>query len=113
MLRCQNNCVCPIDGVDTRCKDGDGLVGIFDPEIDSRAFAASNPVALLCQNTFWPSAFQFGNTIQQFLRVIGQSDKPLIQLFLSYGSRSVAPADSAFGLFVCQDGIAFGTPVNQ
>ena len=74
-----------VDGVDARGEDGD-LVACragcaVELEIDQRAFAAADPVALLRDDLLGPAG-QCVEVLEQFVGVIGDAQEPLLQLAL-------------------------------
>ena len=76
-------------------------------EIDQRAFAAADPVALHGANFFRP-AFELVEIAQQFVGILRDPQKPLLQLALLDERIFVAPAAAVDNLLVGQHGAHFG-----
>ncbi len=85
---------------------------VVEFEIDQRAFAAADPVALHGADLFRP-AFQLVEIAQQLVGVFGDAQKPLLQLTLLDQRIFVAPAASVDDLLVGQHRRALRTPVDS
>src|SRR5438270_6824761 len=103
-----------INRVDARGEDRD-LVrrgnGAIDFEIDQRAFAAANPIALHGAHFFRP-ALKLVQSGKKFVRIIRCPDEPLLQIARLYLRFFMTPATSVNHLFIGQHGGAFRTPVH-
>ena len=105
-----------VDGVHARGEDRDLVArrtgNAVQFEVDHRAFAAANPVALHGANFFRP-ALQLVQVAQQFVGVVGDAQEPLLQLALLHDRVFVPPAASARQhLLVGQHGGALRAPVH-
>src|SRR5439155_9768295 len=76
-----------------------------------RAFTAADPVALHGANFFRP-ALQFVQITQQLLRILCDSQEPLLEFALLDNSVFVTPATAGNYLLICQYGGALRTPVH-
>src|SRR5882672_10465879 len=74
------------DRVDAGGEHAHTIVVILDCEINIRALAAANPVALPLQNFCGPAGFYFFDVRNQLFGVLSNAQKPLLDLFL--GDRS-------------------------
>ncbi len=82
-------------------------------EIDLRAFAAANPVALHGEDALGPSAFKLRDIPQQFVGISSGPQEPLFQRALLDRGRFVAPAAAIHHLLVRENGAADRAPVHQ
>ena len=80
-------------------------------KINQRAFAAPNPVALHGAHFFRPAA-QLVEIAKQFIRVLGDFQKPLFQFALLDRRIFVAPAATINHLLIRQHGRALRTPID-
>src|SRR5262249_45794699 len=98
-----------IKRVRTRCEHANFLVAFADLEIDFRAFASANPVALQQLDSFRPiKAVEF---IEQSLRISGDSQHPLPHR----SSNNRKAANLAFSIYyflIRQDCAQLWTPVD-
>ena len=101
--------------VDAGGEDGDGrsgrIGGAVEFEIHQRAFAAADPVALHGADFFRPAG-QAVEIAQQFVGIVGDAQKPLLEFALLDQGVFVAPAAAVHHLLVGQHGGAFRTPVD-
>ena len=107
--------------IDARCEDADRrtrgpessvVLRVIEFEIDQRAFAASDPVALHDADFVRP-ALQLVQTAQQFVGILRRAHKPLLQFALSNHRVFVTPAASiGEDLFVRQHGRTLRAPVH-
>ena len=102
---------CSKDRVDTSGENRDLLARLGDLEVNLRSLAAADPVALHSAHFLRP-AFEFVQVAKQFIRVAGDTQEPLLQITLLYGSFFVSPAAAVHDLLVCQNGRALRTPVH-
>ncbi len=112
---------CAENGIYARCKDADGrarrpesfmVFRVIEFEIDQRAFAAADPVALHGADLFRP-AFQLVEIAQQLVGVFGDAQEPLLQLTLFHERIFVTPAASVDHLLIRQHRRALRTPVDS
>jgi hypothetical protein len=111
MIRRQHDSRRAVDRVDARGEHTYLLITIFDLEIDIRAFTAADPIALTFQNLVGPTRFDLFNVGDELFCVVRDAQEPLFQVsFLDLSAAS--PADSSRRLFVREDSLFFGTPVD-
>src|SRR5215510_4757150 len=99
-----------IDRVDAGSEHTNLSVGVFDFEIDVRAFATTNPIALTLDHFRRPATLNLVYVGNELFRVLRRTQVPLFDLFLGR-LRPAAPADTAGRLLVGQNGFFFRTPV--
>ena len=87
------------DRIDARGKHTDFLFEVFDGEINERTLAASHPIALAFQDLLRPAVFDLFDVLDQLLRIIGDAQKPLLDLFLDHRC-AAAPTDASRRLLV-------------
>ena len=92
MFRGQHDCSRAKDRIDARGKHTDSLVEVFDGEINEGTFAPSHPIALAFQDLLRPAGFDLFDVLDQLLRIIGDAQKPLLDLFLDHRC-AAAPTD--------------------
>src|SRR4029079_6711511 len=84
-----------VNGVDASGEDRNGgsrgVVAAIEFEIDERALAAPNPVALHGADFVWPSRKTL-QVAQQLVSVVGDAQKPLFEVPLLHQGVFVAPA---------------------
>ena len=80
-------------------------------EIDQRAFAAADPVALHGADFFRP-ALELVEAVEQFVGILRRAHEPLFKLALLDHRVLMPPAAAIHNLFVRQHGRAFRTPVH-
>ena len=101
-----------VDGVDARGEDADGSEAL-DVEIDFRAFAAADPVALHGEDALGPAAFELGDVFQEFIGVGRGAEEPLFERALFHRGVFVTPAAAIDNLLIGEHGGAFGAPVDE
>ena len=92
------------------CEDVQRLLGVFQPESDFCAARFTDPVALHADDFFRP-ARQLIQIVQQLFGIVGDADKPLLQVFANH-RRIAAPADAVHHLFIGQHRMARVAPVH-
>jgi len=107
---------CAEDGVQASGEDRDLLAvwagRTIELEVDKRAFAAADPVALLGGDALGP-ARKCVEIAQQFVGILGDTDEPLLQLTLFDQRGFVTPAASVGEhLLVGENSGALRTPVD-
>src|ERR1051326_4685190 len=100
-----------VDRVDARGEHTNLPVAVLYRKLDKRAFAATDPIALPFQNFLGPTSFDLLDVGDQLFRVIGDAQKPLLEIAL-LDRRAAAPANSTRRLFVRQHSLFFRTPVD-
>ena len=101
-----------VDSVDARGEDADGSEAL-DVEIDFRALAAADPVALHGEDALGPAAFELGDVFEEFVGVGGGAEEPLFERALFDGGVFVTPAAAIDNLLIGEHGGAFGAPVDE
>src|SRR5579863_4464295 len=102
-----------VDGVDAGGENCDCRFRIgcaVEFEIDKRALAASDPVALHGANFLGPVG-EFVEVAKQFLGIFRDAQKPLFEFALLHESVFVTPAASVYDLLIGEDGGTLWTPV--
>ena len=84
MFRGQHDCSRAKDRIDARRKHANFFIKVFDGEINERTLAASHPIALALQDLLGPAIFDLFDVLDQLFRVIGDAQKPLLDLFLDH-----------------------------
>src|SRR5690606_14765741 len=103
-----------VERVGARGEDGEAApAGALDLELDLRALAAADPVALLRGDGVRPGGEDVVEVSQQLLGVGGDLEEPLRELADLDGGRLVAPAAAVDDLLVSEDGVAEGAPVDR
>ncbi len=114
MLRREDHAGGAEDRVDTRGEDADLHVRrTFQGEVHLGSFAAADPVLLHRQHAIGPLALEILDRVEQFLRVVGDPQEPLIHLTLLDRRLIVTPAAAVDHLLVGEHGLAFVAPVQQ
>ena len=116
MLRRQLQRGGAVNGVDARSEHRDFVACrasfAVEGEVDQRAFAATDPVALLREDALGPSR-HLVETVEQLVGVLGDAEEPLLQLALLDQRVFMTPATTVRQhLFVGQNRCAFRTPVH-
>ena len=108
------------DRIHARGEDADGraagskpgvALGIVQFEIDQRAFAAADPVALHGADFFRP-AFQLVQALKQFIGILCGTYKPLFKLALPNNSIFMPPATAVHDLLIRQYRRTLRAPVH-
>ena len=99
----------PVDRVDSRGEDADGLLSL-DRKIDLGARRASHPVLLLEEHAVGPGR-ELLHVLEELVLVGGDAQEPLLHLTL-LDDTLAAPAEPALGLLVRENGLAGRTPVH-
>ncbi len=110
MLRCKLHARRAENSIDARGKDANLLRAAFDGEINLRALAAANPVALHGAYFFRP-AVELVEAVEQLLRVGGDAKEPLHQIAQLDNGVLMPPAAAIDDLLVGEHSGAFGAPV--
>ena len=84
MFRGQHDCSRAKDRIDARREDANPLVKILNGEINVSAFTAPDPITLALQDLLGPAGFDLFDMLDQLFRVIGDAQKPLLDLFLDH-----------------------------
>ena len=99
------------DRIHSRRENRNLLRNTFHGEVDQRAIAAPDPVALHCPDLLRPS-LQLVQALQQLLRILCNSQKPLRQVALIDNLLLVSPAAPTHHLLIRQHRLALWTPVH-
>src|SRR5579872_5164303 len=115
MLRRKLNGCCPVDRVNASGENGDRRVSRIgcsvELEINQRAFAATDPVALHDANLLGPLP-EFIEVAKQLLGILGDAQEPLFELALFDQSVFMPPAAAVDNLLISKNGGALRTPVH-
>src|SRR5947209_7677402 len=115
MLRRKLNRSRAVNGVYAGGEDGDlrsGCTGrTIQPEVDQRARAAPDPIALHGDDFLRPVA-ELIEITQQFFGIIRDAQEPLLEVALFDERVLVTPAAAVDHLFVGQDSGTFRAPVD-
>ncbi len=111
MLRRKLNAGGAENGVDAGGEDANLFRAAFESEIDFRAFAAADPVALHGAHFFRP-AFELVQAVEQLIRVGGDAEEPLLEIALLDDGVFVTPAAAVDDLLVGEHGGALRAPVD-
>src|SRR5689334_9985011 len=113
MLRREDDAGRAVNGVDARGEDADRSAFSFDSEIEFRAFAAPDPVALHGEHALRPAAFELRDVLEQLIGVVRDFEEPLFERALLHGRIFVTPAAAIYHLFIGEHGSALGAPVEE
>ena len=78
---------------------------------DLRADGLADPVLLHRKDALGPAPLEFGVVVEKFVGVVGDAQEPLVERSLLDRGLLMTPAAAVDHLFVGEDGIAFGAPV--
>src|SRR5262249_35286659 len=109
VFRCEHQESTAIKRIGPRGENTDPLIHVLDLEIDLRAFASANPIALEQFDSFGP--IQTLEFVEQSLRVCSDAQHPLSH-WSSNNRETANLAFSVHNFFVCQDCPQFRTPVH-
>ena len=102
-----------VDGVNAGGEGFDGFVAAAHRPVYARAFGFSDPVALHGPDAFRPTLAQRVEAGEQLVGVVGDLQKPLLELALLHRSVFMPPAAAFDHLLVGQHGLALGAPVEE
>ena len=111
MLGGQNHEGDAIDCVGARGEDRERLARRLEPEVDARALAPAEPVALLLLDVLGPSGEPV-EIVQKALGVVGDLEEPLAEPAL-FDGRPAPPGDANVDLLVGEDGFVHRVPVDE
>src|SRR5204862_1353521 len=110
MFRREHQECTAVNRVASRSENANLLIYILNLEIDLRALASANPVALEQFDSFRP--IQFVEFIEQSLRIRSDAQHPLPHRSLN-DRKPANLALAIYNLFVCQNGAEFRAPVHR
>jgi len=84
-----------------------------DRKLHPRSARLADPVLLHEQNTLGPAGGQLVDTVKQRIRVVCDTEKPLLDLFCLNRCCVVLPAEAVDHLLVCKHSLTLRTPVDS